>query len=254
MTEQQPTVTIAHAVSLKLPKFWPLDPELWFAQVKASFEAQGITLEKTKFAHVVRVLPAQYASEVRDIILSPPTTPNTAIKTALKKRVCPSKRQQLQQLLHLEELGDRKSSQLLRHMMKLRGGTTTEADGDEIFREIFLHKLPTHIRTVLAVHKTESLGNLADMADNLADMQGPQHPAQVCAVQQKEYSEMSEIRAELKKIWQELQYQKEASRSKAPQTSTSNSELCWYHAKFGAKAAKCREPCKFESGNRPTSQ
>ena len=55
MTEQQPTVTIAHAVSLKLPKFWPLDPELWFAQVKASFEAQGITLEKTKFAHVVRV-------------------------------------------------------------------------------------------------------------------------------------------------------------------------------------------------------
>ena len=178
MAEQQPTVAIAHAVSLKLPEFWPSDPELWFARVEASFEAQGITLEKTKFGHVVRGLPAQYASEVRDIILSPPTSPYTAIKGALKKRVCPSKQQQLQQLLHLEELGDRKPSQLLRHMLKLRGGTITEADRDEIFREIFLQKLPTHIRTVLAIHKAESLGNLADMADNMAEMQGPQQPVQ----------------------------------------------------------------------------
>ena len=73
--QQQPTVAIAHAVLLKLPEFWPSDLELWFARVEASFEAQGITLEKTKFGHVVRVLPAQYASEVRDIILSPPTSP-----------------------------------------------------------------------------------------------------------------------------------------------------------------------------------
>ena len=252
--QQQPTVAIAHAVSLKLPEFWPSDPELWFARVEASFEAQGITLEKTKFGHVVRVLPAQYASEVRDIILSPPTSPYTAIKDALKKCVCPSKRQQLQQLLHLEELGDRKPSQLLRHMLKLRGGTITEADGDEIFREIFLQKLPTHIRTVLAIHKAESLGNLADMADNMAEMQGPQQPVQVCAVQQKESSDMSEIRAELKKIWQEIQCQKQGSYSNTSQTSTSKTDLCWYHAKFGSKATKCREPCKFQSRNRPTSQ
>ena len=252
--QQQPTVAIAHAVSLKLPEFWPSDPDLWFARVEASFEAQGITLEKTKFGHVVRVLPAQYASEVLDIILSPPKSSYTAIKDALKKRVCPSKRQQLQQLLHLEELGDRKPSQLLRHMLKLRGGTITEADGDEIFREIFLQKLPTHIRTVLAIHKAESLGNLADMADNMAEMQGPQQPVQACAVQQKESSDMSEIRAELKKIWQEIQCQKQGSYSNTSQTSTSKTDLCWYHAKFGSKATKCREPCKFQSGNRPTSQ
>ena len=172
----------------------------------------------------------------------------TAIKDALKKRVCPSKRQQLQQLLHLEELGDRKPSQLLRHMLKLRGGMITEADG------IFLQKLPTHIRTVLAIHKAESHGNLADLADNMAEMQGPQQPVQVCAVQQKESSDMSEIRAELKKIWQEIQCQKQGSYSNTSQTSTSKTDLCWYHAKFGSKATKCREPCKFQSGNRPTSQ
>jgi len=96
----QPTAT-ANAISLKLP-----DPELWFAQAEALFAAQNITHEKTKFGHVVRVLPAQYASEVRDIILRPPEAPYTALKTELQNRVCPSKRQRLQQLLHVEDLGD----------------------------------------------------------------------------------------------------------------------------------------------------
>ena len=88
----QATVT-AYAISLKLPDFWPSDPELWFAQVEALFEAQNITQEKTKFAHIVRVLPARYASEVRDIILRPPEQPYKAIKEELQKRVCMSRRQ-----------------------------------------------------------------------------------------------------------------------------------------------------------------
>ena len=68
------------AVSLKLPEFWPSDPELCFAQAEALFSAQNISSETTRFGHVVRVLPAQYALEVRDIILSPPENPYTAIR------------------------------------------------------------------------------------------------------------------------------------------------------------------------------
>ena len=62
--------------------------------------------------------------------------------------------------------------------MKLRGGATTEAGDNEIFRNIFLQKVPTHIRTVLTLHKTEKLGNQADRADSMAEKQAPQHPAQ----------------------------------------------------------------------------
>lgn len=82
----QPTV-IAYAVSLKLPNFWPSDPELWFAQIEAMFAAQNVTQQKTKFGHVVRVLSGHYASEVRDVILRPPKDPNTALKTELQKHV-----------------------------------------------------------------------------------------------------------------------------------------------------------------------
>jgi len=72
-----------------------------------------------KFAHVIHVLPAQYASEVRDIILHPPEEPYTVIKRELQKHVFLSKCQQLQQLLHVEDLGDRKPSQLLRQMLQI---------------------------------------------------------------------------------------------------------------------------------------
>ena len=127
--------------------------ELWFAQAEALFRAQNVTQEKTKFGHVVRVLPTRYASEVRDIILRPPEQPYKVFKAELTKRVCPSKRQRLQQLFHVEDLGDRKPSQLLRYMLKLRGDFVLDADRDEIFRELFLQKLPITIRTTLATHK-----------------------------------------------------------------------------------------------------
>ena len=245
-TAQEPAA--AYAIALKLPDFWPSDPELWFAQVEALFEAQKITQPKTKFAHIVRVLPARYASEVRDIILRPPEQPYLAIKAALQKRVCLSRRQQLQQLLHTEELGDRKPSQLLRHMLKLRGGTTAEADGDEIFREIFLQKLPISVRTTLAIHKEKPLGDLADMADNMVEVQGPQAAHGRIDQVQQETSEIASIHSEIQKLWRAIQSPQKPQQERS--SSVGNTGLCWYHERFGNKASKCREPCSFKaSGN-----
>ena len=70
----QPTAA-AGAVLLKLLDIWLSDPKHWLAQAQALFAAQNVTQEKTKFGHVVHILPVQYASEVRDIILRPPEAP-----------------------------------------------------------------------------------------------------------------------------------------------------------------------------------
>ena len=43
-------------VSLKLPPFWPNKTTLWFAHAEAQLHLRGITVDKTKFAHVLTML------------------------------------------------------------------------------------------------------------------------------------------------------------------------------------------------------
>ena len=87
------------AVNLKLPPFWPADPELWFAQVEAQFSCRRITSQKSKFDHVVASLSPDYAAEVRDLLLRPPDdTPYTALKEQLTKRTALSEQRRILQV------------------------------------------------------------------------------------------------------------------------------------------------------------
>ena len=54
-------------VSLKLPPFWPNKATLWFAHAEAQFHLRGITVDKTKFAHVLTMLDSTTAEYAKDI-------------------------------------------------------------------------------------------------------------------------------------------------------------------------------------------
>ena len=65
-----PTSTsIVAAVSIKIPPFWPTDPEVLFAQVEAQFTTRGITVQKTRF---ISYLSPEFTMEIRDLLLKPP--------------------------------------------------------------------------------------------------------------------------------------------------------------------------------------
>lgn len=225
-----------NAVTIKIPPFWPSDPELWFAQVEAQFGIKQITTQNTKYSHVVAALSPEAATEVRDLILTPPDANSyDVLKAALIERVSLSKRRKIHQLLHEEELGDRKPSQLLRRLQQLSGNS-----GSDLLRELFLQRLPSHVQVGLLSHPGKPLPELALVADGMMEL--VESRQSVAQVETAESAEISSIRSDLNRV---LKLLEPASKKKPEGPDFQAEGLCWYHAKFGARASKCRQPCSF---------
>lgn len=235
-------------VSLKLPPFWPSDPEVWFIQVEAQFSTKGITSQKTRFDYIVSSLSPEIVTEVRDLLLRPPTErPYDTLKAELTKRTAESEQKKLQQLIGGEELGDRKPSQLLRRMQQLLGNKLNTPDANSFLRELFLQRLPANVRMVLAsADSTTELGKLAEMADKIMEVAAPS----IAHVETPKASDVQQLREEVAHLTALVQslttshrrrssHSRHRSSSPAPTPET----LCWYHRKFGDKAKHCTPPC-----------
>ncbi|XP_049272387.1 uncharacterized protein LOC125758763 [Rhipicephalus sanguineus] len=70
-TEQASRLQDVSAVQLRLPSFWPQDPQVWFHQVEAQFSLYRIASETTRYYHVASVLPPDVASELSDVLSNP---------------------------------------------------------------------------------------------------------------------------------------------------------------------------------------
>ena len=264
-----PPASVA-AVSVKLPPFWPTDPEVWFLQVEAQFSTRNITSQKTRFDHVISSLSPEIATEVRDILLKPPgEQPYDVLKTELIKRTAASEQRKLQQLIGGEELGDRKPTQLLRRMQQLMGdklGSTPETTS--FLRELFLQRLPNNVRMVLAsADSSTELSKLAEMADKVLEVATPTTVATITDHRQKSPprhrhtsgSDIQQLRDEVARLTtlveslasQSRRYNRSKSRGRSPtpasNTGNTDTTFCWYHRKYGDAARQCRPPCTWTS-------
>ncbi|XP_014663438.1 PREDICTED: uncharacterized protein LOC106806098 [Priapulus caudatus] len=251
-------------VSVKLPPYWPADPMVWFGQAEAQFATRGITVEETRFFHIVSALQPEIAVEVRDLIITPPASkPYTTLKAELIKRTSASEQRRVQLLLSEEELGDKKPSQLLRRMRQLLGDRHLE---EGIFKELFLQRLPPNVRVVLAASvDAVALDALATLADRIMDVHIPQiaaaapvpQAAPVVGVSTGNLSLEEKVNSLVAAVSQ-LQARLEprsrpAYRGRNSGRNPSQSrerkpvgDLCWYHQRFGAQAHKCIPPCKSD--------
>lgn len=253
-------------VSVRVPPFWPEEPEIWFAQVEGQFSISGITSDITKFNYVIAHLDHQYSREIKDIIISPPATQKyEKLKTELIKRLSASNEKKIKQLLMHEELGDRKPSQFLRHLKGLAGVEIP----DDFLKTIWTSRLPHGVQTVLAGQPaTAPLEDLADLADRVNDLasSSPSVASVSNALPGSLLSDLTKEVAELRKQLQNLTTNRnsrprsratKSGRNTSRQRSQSNYRkfpLCWYHSKFGDKASKCIRPCDFTSVNFRGSQ
>lgn len=259
-----------NAVTLKLPVFWPQDPELWFTQVEAQFTTRGINADATKYAYLVAALSPEVAAEVREKLMTPPADNKyESLKESIITRMTKSTQARIKQLLTAEELDGRKPSQLLRRMRQLIGANTGLVS-DDLLKQIFYPRLPTHVQVMLAANDTLTLDKSAELADKLMDVIGPQVSAintttaassSSSTGQTDPIDDVSALRREINELRTLIRGRQAdkgngtngRSRSKTPHRNddqdTATPGPCWFHSKFGDKAKKCRPGCTFKSGN-----
>jgi hypothetical protein len=250
-------------VGVRVPPFWPEEPEIWFAQVEGQFAISGITSDVTKFNYVIGQLDNRYSREVKDAIINPPANDKyIKLKTELIKRLSASNENKIKQLLMHEELGDRKPSQFLRHLKSLAGANVP----DDFLKTIWISRLPHGIQTVLAGQPPSAhLDDMADLADRVNEIAVT--PPSVASTSQAIPSsvvtdlvkEVAELRRQLQQLTTgrnsrqdrttNIARSRSSSRHQRSSSSHRKFPVCWYHHKFGDDARKCIRPCDHKAGN-----
>jgi len=207
------------SASIKIPPFWPKDPELWFHQVDAQFAAKDIVNSTLKYNHVVAALSPEIAGLVRELIKAPPINdPYKVLKDTIIERTGPTRQQQIHELLRPQSVGDRRPSIMLQEMKQQMG-----QDTGDMLRELFRKRLPKNISLMLSAFPNDTIDELAKKADNMYDEMDIQ-PPKMHAFLDSNTSDFNAI------------------------SKPSDPELCWYHNRFGEKARTCRPPCKRQPG------
>ena len=249
---------VAAAVHLKLPPFWPTDPDVWFAQEEAQFSTCGITSQKIKYDYFVASLSPEFATEVRDLILRIPDNPYDTLKRQLIQQTCLPEQRHLHRLVHSLELGDHKPTQLLRELL---GESSTAAEGP-LLCELLLQRLPVNVHLVLAPSMAgKNLEEIAELADSIIDITPP-HVSTINPPTPEVESLRTEIKDQ-KELVSTLTAQPCSPRPHSPSPRRqqlrfrspppplpSSTALCWYHRRFGDRARNCTPPCATSGNDR----
>lgn len=265
-------------VQMRVPEFWPDLPKPWFAQFEAIMAPQKQS-DATKFDMVVAKLGREALRQVTDLIETPPATGKyDAIKSRLMSVFEESAESQFQRLVKDVDLGEQKPSQLLRRMQVLANncGVTEDPLG-----KLWMNRLPSSVRAVLAVSVDMKLEDLAKIADKIVENLGREEIAslapstsssagnpegelgkQLCELSR----ELREMRMELNEIrergrdrtppkgvnrWQQGRFtRRPRSRSTHRRTPQSADWLCRHHFRFRENAIACELPCNWNRRQR----
>jgi hypothetical protein len=243
-----------------LPPFWPQDPAAWFQHIEAEFVIARIPLTSYLcYLHVIRALPADVITAIRDItsqITAESLNAYAVVKQTLLQRFTSSSLQRCYQLLDSPPLGDRN---IAAHYSQLR--SLIPADADVLFNAIFLRTLPPHISTALASKAELPSAELAAAASQMqhtvaaqaavaaATPLPPSPPPSVSAAPAQRYGR-SPGRSTASRGRQPTPYRRRSTssdRRRSPARS-GDRRLCWYHQKFGRQARRCNnQNCSWEN-------
>ncbi|XP_066592984.1 uncharacterized protein [Prorops nasuta] len=238
----------------QLPAFMSEAPDIWFLIIEAEFSAAKIRSDDTKYLAVLKALDGGTLRSLTDVLRHPPEKGRYEnLKSMILNKLVEPRSKQVDNLLRNPTLGDKKPFQLLREMRDLAKGDI----GKDILHQLWLERLPAHIRPHLLTSSNLDLDGVVELADRLLDVFSSSYT--VAATSGSTYKEarlekrLDDMQALILNCMQEIKElrltqrtfdpgnmkQKHRSRSRTP----ARKKLCYYHERFGKQAQKCAEPC-----------
>ncbi|XP_036340490.1 uncharacterized protein LOC118749823 [Rhagoletis pomonella] len=168
---------------VKLPDFLDEHTDLWFWQVEAAFEAEGIVSDKKHYYTIIGQLPTRVMHKLADLRTNP--RQRNEMYNTLKARIinefADSTQTKITKVLSDLSLGDCKPSQLLAEMRSKAAATPVT---DELLKQLWLRNLPEQFRPIISADDCITLVNAATMADRIMEATRGSNPY-VNAVQQQ---------------------------------------------------------------------
>lgn len=258
--EQDPDTASAKSrdlsrVAVKIPTFWRKNVNVWFTQLDSQFITCNISSQVTKYHYVLAALETEIVEQILDLVSKPlSSTPYDDLRKRLISEFEESEDRKTKKLLTELTLGDGKPTALLRQMRSLAGARVT----DEFLRTMFLQRLPTSVRSILAT-SSDPLDNLAAMADKIVDInsQNSYLSDTVCAnsttsqieTLTQQLQQLVTTVNELKESRQERRFRFRSRSRSRNRPEAHQSGHCWYHNNFGENARKCVQPCTYQTKN-----
>ena len=163
LARDAPPVVVA-AAAVKLPPFWPAEPLGWFVQAESQFATKNVTVDQTKYDHLVSSLDKETVTRVLDLLVAPPNVNRyETLKTRLIGSLSLTRRDRAAKLHELGPLGDESAVARLDRMQALRGLEPM----DILWEELFLRQLPESVRSTLSTHPMTDMQAFAKLADQV---------------------------------------------------------------------------------------
>ena len=233
-------------VLIKVPRFLPFDVDLWETQCLATFNIHGLYDETQRYYQTIAALDADVIKHVTAYISHPRQAAEfSGLVEALKQAFAKSDGERMDELFSIT-MNDMKPSMLYYTMRRL--WLDKAPDESKVLRHIFIRKLPSSVSVLLRSITNIALPEFLKAADDMVDQyrQTKIFPmaSQVDILPDKVDETKTMYPVERTNVLPK--YNKNEKRSDQIKFQPINKDgICNYHARWGDKAFKCREGCKY---------
>lgn len=242
--EQDAAVSYAAPATIKISTFDEGSVKKWFILLESTFELYNITLSKVKFSHTLPNLPMSTIKKISDSILM--DRDYDSLKDAVISLFEQSKPELFDALMAKTKMLCTKPSVFLQDLKSLGDQLSMS---DEFIKVKFLKSLPANIRPAVVTHESDTLEEMAKVADTLLAYQGSSEGSSVLSVTHNSNKQIGPIVNRPQRNVQDdssLSYTPIGIRPFHPNQKP---KVCRFHIFYGPRAKYCKPWCMLSSSS-----